>query len=145
MKRLSKKEKGFVRDIVKGKTGTKAVLDNYNTTDENTAASIASENLRKPKIQEAIKSIADSIPDQLLVEKHLELLNKKEKITKNNMTTGQIDVIDTGEIDAQAVKAGLDMAYKLKGKYEAEKIDHNIVMEDGLTKEQRDALLSLIN
>lgn len=118
--RLSKKEKGFVQAIAKGKTGTQAVLENYDTKSENVAASIASENLRKPKIIQAVKSIADCIPDKLLVKKHLELLNKQEVITKNNVTTGEVDVIPTGEIDAQAVKAGLDMAYKIKGSYAPE-------------------------
>ena len=67
------------------------------------------------------------LPDELLVEKHRELLNKKEVITKNNMTSGGIDVIPTGEIDVTAVAKGLDMAHKLKGKYQAEaKGDTNI-------------------
>lgn len=63
------------------------------------------------------KSMKEFLSTDLLTEKHLALLNKKEKVTKNNIITGEIDVIDTGEIDVQAVKAGLDMAYKLRGDY----------------------------
>lgn len=57
------------------------------------------------------------LPDKLLAEKHRELLNKKEVVTKNNVTTGEVDTIETGEIDVTAVTKGLDMAYKLKGRY----------------------------
>ena len=80
-KNLSKKQKGFVKDYVRTGNGVKSALNNYDTKDYSTAGSIAVENLQKPAIQEAIKSIADSIPDELLIEKHLELLNVP-KITK---------------------------------------------------------------
>ena len=102
---LTKKEKGFVKDYVKTGNGVKSILNNYDTTDYKTAGVMASENLDKPRIQEAILSIAEQIPDSLLVEKHLELLNKT----------------DENGIDTQAVKSGLDMAYKLKGIYAPEK------------------------
>lgn len=48
------------------------------------------------------------LPDSLLGMKHQELLMKTDK---------------EGELDVQAVKAGLDMAYKIKGSYAAEKKD----------------------
>ncbi len=63
------------------------------------------------------------LPDSLLAKRHKELLNKREHIAKNNNETHQIEVLDTGEPDTNAVKAGLDMAYKLKGKYAPEKKD----------------------
>lgn len=47
------------------------------------------------------------LPDSLLAKKHKELLNKRT----------------LGSIDVQAVKSGLDMAYRLKGKYAEQKID----------------------
>lgn len=100
---LTKKEKGFVKDYVELGNGTKAALNNYDTESENIAAAIASENLRKPKIQQAI---AEMLPDDLLAEKHLALLNK---------------IDDKGEIDVQAVSKGLDMGYKIKGTYAPEK------------------------
>lgn len=121
MTNLTKKEKGFVKDYVETGNGVQSALENYDTDDYNTAGVIAHENLKKPKIINAIKSIAEQIPDDLIVRKHLALLNKEEVITKNNMTTGEIDVIPTGQIDVQAVKAGLDMTYKLKGLYAPEK------------------------
>lgn len=101
--RLTKKEAGFVKDFVETGNGTKSALKNYDTESENVAAVIASENLRKPKI---INAIADAIPDDLLTKKHLELLNKTDS---------------EGNIDVQAVKAGLDMGYKVKGSYAPDK------------------------
>lgn len=58
------------------------------------------------------------LPNSLLVEKHRELL------TVPKITTTRIKgaIIDTEEsLDVQALKAGLDMAYKLKGAYAPEK------------------------
>ena len=67
------------------------------------------------------------LPDGLLLKRHKELLNKREVITTKffNHTTGEYEketkVID--EPDTKAVKAGLNMGYKLKGKYKPIGID----------------------
>lgn len=132
-KRLTKKERGFVKDYVKTENGTQAAFKNYDTTYE-TARSIASENLTKPHIIEAIKSIADSIPNELLAEKHLALLNKGD---------------DKG-IDIQAVSKGLDMAYKLKGSYAPEKsvnlnITHSTENRDKMTALAKEISKKLLN
>ncbi len=71
-KKLTRKQKKFVDEYVKGKTGTQAAKEAYNVEDDNTAAVIASENLRKPQIEQAL---ADAFPDDLLQQKHHELLN----------------------------------------------------------------------
>ena len=131
---LTKKEQGFVKDLAEGKSGTQAVKDNFNIKNDNSAASYARKLKKKPKVQKRLRSIADSIPDSLLIKKHLQLLNKEEVITKNNMSTGEVDVIKTGQIDAVAVKAGLDMAYKLKSSYAPIKIDTTTVNEDKRNK-----------
>lgn len=124
MNQLSKKEKGFVKDIVKGETGTQAILNNYDTDNENVAGVMASQNLGKLKIQNAIKSIAEQIPDSLLVEKHLALLNKTDrKFNAEGQCTSE-------EIDAQAVGKGLEMAYKVKGTFAPDKtINLNIEVD----------------
>jgi phage terminase small subunit len=129
---LTKKEKGFVKDYVKTGNGTRSVLNNYNTKSENTAGVIANQNLRKDKIQKAIKSIADSIPDSLLIEKHLELLNAT--------VAGE----EGERPDTQAVKAGLDMAYKIKGTYAPIKTKDDVTIHsniDDLTTEQLESIL----
>ena len=118
--KLSKKELGFVQDYSKTGNGTRSVMNNYDVKNENVAAVEANRMLRKPKIQKAIMSIAEQIPDKLLVEKHLELLMVPKIITKYKRD-GTFDVEEN--TDVQALKAGLDMAYKLKGSYSAEKLD----------------------
>ena len=64
------------------------------------------------------------LPDSLIAEKHQALLNKKEQVVIRDGKTSEIVITD--EIDANAVKAGIDMAYKVKGKYAPEKIEHTI-------------------
>ena len=119
--KLSKKETGFVKDWIKTGNGTKSVLNNYDTDDENVASVIASQNLGKLKIQKAIMKYADRFKDDDIFEKHQALLNKEEVVVRNNVTSGEIEVIPTGQIDVQAVKAGLEMIYKIKGSYVPEK------------------------
>lgn len=51
------------------------------------------------------------LPDSLIAEKHNALLNKTD---------------DKGDIDANAVKSGIDLAYKVKGRFAPEKIEHSI-------------------
>jgi len=99
---LTKKRKGFVKDYLETGNGTLAVKENFDVVNENSARVMASQLLDDPKVQKAIQ---DALPDYLLAEKHLALLNKM---------TGD-------EIDVNAVKSGLDMAYKLKGSYAPEK------------------------
>lgn len=55
------------------------------------------------------------LPDDKLLKKHNELLDKKEYIVIGKI--GEREVIPTGEIDPNAVARGLDLAYKLKGRY----------------------------
>lgn len=63
--KLTKKEKGFAKDYLETGNGTQSALSNYDTEDENTAASIASENLRKPKIIEYLESKAEKAVENI--------------------------------------------------------------------------------
>ncbi len=114
-----------MKDFVATGNATEAALRNYNVKDRVVAKSVGSELLSFPAVKKAIeikqKTLADALPDELLTEKHLALLNKKEVIVRNNVTSGEIETIPTGEIDSQAVAKGLDMAYKVKGTYAPEK------------------------
>ena len=140
-RKLTKKQKGFIKDYIATGNGTKAALKNYDTTDPDVAAVISVENLGKPKIQEAIKSIAECIPDSLLVEKHLELLN----VPKIVRTVHKGEIVQEEEsTDVQAIKAGLDMAYKIKGTYAPEKHAHTVEDNRELTDEDI-RLLQILN
>lgn len=54
MDELTKKQQGFVRDYIDTGNGTQAALNNYDTDSEESASTIASENLRKVSIRQAI-------------------------------------------------------------------------------------------
>ena len=124
-KPLNKKQRGFVRDFLVGENGKQAILNNYNTTSESSARSMAVENLHKPHIQKAILKLMDEngLNDKMLLKKHLALLNKEEVITRTNIKSGETEITRTGEIDTQAVKSALDMAYKIKGHFAQDKKD----------------------
>lgn len=102
---LTKKEKGFIKDYLETGNGTEAALKNYDTEDKNIAASIASQNLTKLKIQNEIRSIADSLPDEDLIKVHKEGL----QATADDMP------------DYSVRHKYLDSAYKLKGAYAPDK------------------------
>jgi len=70
---------------------------------------------KNPQTVTATKSwqqlMDEYLPDSLIAEKHNALLNKTD---------------DKGDIDANAVKSGIDLAYKVKGRFAPEKIEHSI-------------------
>lgn len=141
--RLSKKQKGFIRDIIKGETGVQSALNNYDTKDYNVANQIAVENLQKPTIQNAIKSIADKIPNELLEKVHLEGLEAGKTIYKNNVSSGEVEEVGY-EPDYAVRHKYLDTAYKLKGEYAPEKSESKVVIET-ISQEEKEALLNLLN
>lgn len=56
-RRLTKKQRGFVNDYADTGNAVKAVLNNYDTKDYNTAAVLGHENINKPNIQEALREL----------------------------------------------------------------------------------------
>lgn len=65
---LTKKQKGFVKDIARTGNATRASLNNYDIKSknkENVAGVIGNENLRKPKIKEALKPILEQYEKEL--------------------------------------------------------------------------------
>lgn len=127
-RKLTKKQKGFIKDYVETGNGTKAVMNNYDVKKEVTAANIATENLRKPYIAERIESIAEQIPDSKLLQVHLEGLEATKKQGVGGMaigiSEGEIESMghtDIFEPDYVTRHKYLDTAYKLKGSYAPEK------------------------
>lgn len=118
-RRLSKKQKGFIKDYIKTGDATQAVLNHYDSKPE-VAHVIAYENLQKPLI---IKTIQESLPDDLLAKVHIEGL----EATRN----GRISDDDWGEVPDHSTRHKyLDSAYKLKGLYAPEKsISVNVDIE----------------
>lgn len=108
--RLSKKELAFAQEYAKTGNGTQSALKVYDTNDENMAGVIAYKNIRKDKIMKVVKSIADQIPDSLILQVHTEGLKAIDK---------------DGSNDYAVRHKYLDSAYKVKGLYAAEK--HEVV------------------
>lgn len=128
-RKLTKKQKGFVKDYIKTGNGTQAALNNYDVSTEHTAAVIASENLTKPEI---VKSIQEALPDDLLSKVHLEGL-EASRIISANITYGEAnertnDFIEVADHPTRA--KFLDLAYKIKGSYAPEKhLNTNLSVE----------------
>lgn len=127
--KLSRKEKGYITDFIVTENGTQSALNNYDTTNYKTASAISSENLDKPRIQQAIEIVkthyAERFSEEDIYDKHQALLNKKiwdRELIEDEYGNKTIKRIETDEIDPVAVKAGLDMFYKIKGSYAPDKI-----------------------
>lgn len=144
MEDLTKKQKGFVQDYVETGNGVQSALKNYDTDDYRTANAIAVENLQKPAIQNAIKSIADSIPDKDLIRVHKEGLEASKKVFKNNNESGEIELV--GEEPDYAVRHKyLDSAYKLKGVYAPEKSISLNLNGDIIANDELESLAKQLN
>lgn len=120
MARLRPEEKKFALEFIKnGGNATQAVLDaGIESKTRNAAGVKGNKLLNRPRVQQEIQSIADSIPDKLLIERHLQLLNVPK--IKRTYRKGELEH-ETEELDSNAISRGLDMAYKIKGTYAPEK------------------------
>ncbi len=110
LQKLTKKQRGFVKDYIKTGNGVQSAMKNYDTDDYSTAGSIAVENLQKPAIQNAIMSIAERISDDDLVRVHNEGLNASRTIKSTDEST-------IVEPDYAVRHKYLDSAYKIKRLY----------------------------
>lgn len=81
-------------------------------------------------VQEELEKL---LPDYLITEKHLELLNKKEIVV--NKDSG---IIYTGQPHSD-VKGALDMAYKVKGSYAPTKTENlNLNLSKEITPKEEE-------
>lgn len=78
--KLTPKQTKFVQGIVEGKSGTKAALDAYDVASPDTARSIASENLTKPSIRQALENamMKAGITTEIIVAPVAEALNHED-------------------------------------------------------------------
>ena len=113
MGNLTLKQQGFVKDYLETGNASLAVRNNYNTQDDATARAIGSENLTKHNIQRSIKEALEArgLSNDHLASKVAELVNA-QKITRI-IRKGEIELVRE-ELDTQAVKTGLEFAFKLK-------------------------------
>ncbi len=133
--KLTRKQKDFVEAYAETGNGTQSALAVYDTNSPKVASVIAAENLAKPSIRAALE---EALPDTMLLEVHREGLFATKPI-----------YVEGKKIDEDAdftVRAKyLDMGYKLKGSYAAEK--HINLNLDGQsterTKELGDRIIGL--
>jgi hypothetical protein len=137
--KLSNQDKKFVKTVLETGNITKAVQEAYDIEDPNYAGVKGNRLIRKDKIQNAIQTIADAIPDDELIQVHKEGL----KASRTIKTTDDGDII---EPDYAVRHKYLDSAYKIKGTYAPDKLAFtNKDGEDLVTKEQASELLALLN
>ena len=144
MDELSLQEQEFVKEVALTGNQTQAVKKVYGIKNEGYARVKGTRLITKDNIntavQEVKRSIAEQLTGEMLVEKHLELLNQKQinyfvfpktmtdeeiigHVNANGIEVITVRESDKGKMafysmpDAQAIKSGLDMAYKLKGEY----------------------------
>lgn len=124
--KLTKKQRGFVKDYVLSGNGQESALNNYEIkakNKENIARAIASENLTKPNValaieikQETLKSALEKkgITPEKIADKINVLLEASKPIFKNNNSTGEIEQVGE-EIDYTAIDKGLKHATAIYG------------------------------
>ena len=114
---MAKKEKPKAITNIRQKKVAKEILENRGTSVSKAMrnAGYSKAYSKNPQQLTTTKSwqelMNEYISDDLVAEKHNALLNKRDPL---------------GDIDTQAVKSGVDMAYKIKGKYAPEQIEHKI-------------------
>ncbi len=108
---LTVQENGFVSDLIKGKKQTDAVENNYNVKNRQSAAVMAIELKKKPRIQEAIRLEMQKqglTPDVVI------------DALKQNLTAG-IGVKATAETTNRAI----DLYAKITGLYDREDVEQS--------------------
>ena len=113
VRKLTTKQRKFVKEYLDTGNASLAVKNSYEVKNDATARSIGSENLTKPNIQ---LTILEALDEQGLTSNHLaskvaELVNAQRRTTV--IRNGEVEIIQE-KIDAPAVKAGLEFAFKLK-------------------------------
>lgn len=109
--KLTKKQKVFVEEYAETGNGTQSALKAYDTDSPKVASVIAVENLAKPSIKEALE---EALPDSMLLEVHREGLYATKPIYVEGKRVDE-------DADFTVRAKYLDMGYKLKGSYAAEK------------------------
>ena len=110
---LTNKQVKFTKKYLETGNATEAAMNVYRPKSRAVARSIGSENLTKPNIQQTITEAleAQGLTNDHLASKVAELVNAQRKITI--LRKGDIEAVEE-RMDAPAVKAGLEFAFKLK-------------------------------
>ena len=110
------RQKKAIKEILNGKTlGESMIASGYSESMSKTP--------KKLTESKGYKELMDEIiPDRFLTKKHKELLSTPIKV--KTFRKG-LDIVEIEMLDTFAISKGLDMAYKIKGHYAAEKREHS--------------------
>ncbi len=110
---LSLKQNKFTSKYLETGNATEATMQVYKPKNRATARAIGSENLTKPNIRQSIHEAleAQGLTNEHLAGKIAKLVNAQKKITV--LRSGETEAV-IEEVDTQAVKAGLEFAFKIK-------------------------------
>lgn len=123
MRGLTKKQRGFVRDLIKTGHITKSAQKNYDAKNVNVAANIGSTNLIKPKIQEALRPVLERYQNEL--EAILDAMELKNKNSEEYKTL--VDAADKVQKQIQILSGGVTERNVLKIEISKEIADKNNV------------------
>ncbi len=107
-KNLTKKQDKFVKEYLDTGNGTQAALKAYDTKNENTASSIAWENLRKPEIQVAIQDSAKTAQAVILqLAQSAENESVRLNASKDILDRAGFKPVDKSEVKAEVTDSSL--------------------------------------
>jgi hypothetical protein len=117
-RRMTEKERAFLREIAKGKTQTAAAMKAYDAKDEKSAAAIGSKTMTR--ISETWPELMDRYFGD---DKIAKVIGDAFRAKKSWYSKAKGDMVT--EKDHMARLKAADMALKLKNKYPKEEVDHN--------------------
>lgn len=142
-KKLSAQDHKFAKIVAMTGNQTKAAKEAYGIKKDGYARKRGSTQVTKSNIKAIIEktkqSIADQIPDALLVKVHLEGLAASKKIYKNNNESGEVEYVGT-EPDFAVRHKYLDSGYKAKKVYDADS-NTKLVLTKELSDEQFERII----
>lgn len=116
LKKLTLKQRRFINGYIENKgNGTFAALDSYDVKNHNTAHAIASENLRKPTIREAIEEAlrSNGLSVDVIAGNIGELANSKpEKISGDVVLKANVELLKLS--GAYPDKKSFQFSYSVK-------------------------------
>lgn len=111
-RKLSYKQKGFVKDLILTKNPTEAVRRNYDVVKDNTARVIAHENLTKHNV---VRAIDKALTKAGLTDESVSLIHQRNLSQSDNLNVSQQAVRDyhsvKGNLDKNTDKSTVNVAF----------------------------------
>lgn len=108
--KLTKKERGFIKDFIKTGNGTVSIKENYDVSNDNVAGVMAHTKLRKDKIKKVLNPIIDRYRNELdAILRAMELKDKNSEqyrtlVEATDKLQKQIQLLTGGSTENIAIK-----------------------------------------